>query len=273
MPEWPIHRFNFLERLIPRPTWCQPLRWALLCNVLLAWNGTTAANAEEVQLTTLDWPPYSGAIAQQGFLSVVLRQAYAHSGHTVQVQVYPWNRAVKAAMSGGNTVLGFYSASRAECSAAKGLTSDPIGYYQFGLAQRKGHRQQWQTAKDLQGKRMGVVEGYDNGPELTALMENKAVQVDVAMNDLANLRKVLAQRVDYASVDTQVFNYLQREHDLHGLELAKQLTTSRLPLYVCFNSGTRAQAMLQALNAGLKKVDINALAQAYVRANAAGKRP
>jgi polar amino acid transport system substrate-binding protein len=245
----------------------------LRCSVLLAWGISPPASAEELQLTTLDWPPYSGAIAQQGFLSVVLRQAYAHSGHTVQVQVYPWNRAVKTATSGGDTVLGFYSASRAECSAAKGITSDPIGYYQFGLAQRKGSGPQWQSTKDLAGKRMGVVEGYDNGPELTALMESKAVQVDVATNDLANLRKVLAQRVDYASVDTQVFNYLQREHALHGLELAKQTTTPRLPLYVCFNTSPRAQAMLQALNAGLKKVDINAVAQTYVRTNAAGKRP
>lgn len=262
-----------LEILILRPTWCQPLRWALLCCSLLAGSWSSPANAEEVQLTTLDWPPYSGAVTQQGFLSVVLRQAYAHSGHTVQVQVYPWNRAVKTAMGGGDTVLGFYSASRAECSAAKGTTSDPIGYFQFGLAQRKSSGPQWQNTKDLAGKRLGVVEGYDNGPELTALMESKALLVDVAINDLANLRKVLAQRVDYASVDTQVFNYLQREHGLHGLELARQFTTPRLPLYVCFNPGVRAQAMLQALNTGLKKVDINAVAQTYVRANAAGKRP
>ncbi len=245
----------------------------LRCGLLLAWGLGPVARAEELQLTTLDWPPYSGAIAQQGFLSVVLRQAYAHSGHTVQVQVYPWNRAVKTAMGGGDTVLGFYSASRAECNAAKGITSDPIGYYQFGLAQRKGSTPQWQSTKDLGGKRIGVVEGYDNGPELTALMESKAVQADVAMNDLANLRKVLAQRVDYASVDLQVFSYLQREDGLHGLELAKQPTTGRLPLYVCFNTSPRAQAMLQALNAGLKKVDIQAVAQSYVRASTAGKRP
>lgn len=241
--------------------------------MLLACCISAPTIAEELQLTTLDWPPYSGAIAQQGFLSVVLRQAYAHGGHTVQVQVYPWNRAVKTAMGGGDTVLGFYSASRAECNAAKGITSDPIGDYQFGLAQRKGHSPQWQSAKDLAGKRVGVVEGYDNGPELTVLMESKAVQVDVAMTDLANLRKVLAQRVDYASVDTQVFNYLQREHALDGLELARQPTTPHLPLYVCFNTSARAQTMLQALNAGLKKVDINAVAQAYVRASTAGKRP
>ena len=244
-----------------------------LAGLALVLGCTQPASAEKVELATLDWPPYSGAIAQQGFLSVVLRQALAHSGHTVHVQVYPWNRAVKTAMGGGNTMLGFYSASQLECSAAKGTTSDPIGYYQFGLAQRKGTSPQWQTAKDLEGKRVGVVEGYDNGPELTTLMENKTVQADVAINDLANLRKVLAQRVDYASVDLQVFNYLQREHELYGLELAKQPTTGRLPLYVCFNASPRAQTILQALNAGLKKVDIQAVAQTYVRATTAGKRP
>lgn len=243
-----------------------------LAGMALVLGCSQPAWAEKVELATLDWPPYSGAIAQQGFLSVVLRKALAHSGHTVQVQVYPWNRAVKTAMSGGNTVLGFYSASQLECSAAKGTTSDPIGYYQFGLAQRKGSPQ-WQTAKDLEGKRVGVVEGYDNGPELTALMENKIVQADVAINDLANLRKVLAQRVDYASVDLQVFNYLQREHELHSLELAKQPLSGRLPLYVCFNASPRAQAILQALNAGLKKVDIQTVAQTYVRATTASKRP
>lgn len=92
-------------------------------------------------------------------------------------------------------------------------------YYQFGLAQRKGGGPQWQSAKDLTSKRVGVLEGYDNGPEL-----------------------------------------------------AKQTTTPRLPLYMCFNTSPRAQAMLQALNAGLKKVDVNAVAQTYARASTAGKR-
>lgn len=272
MPESLLNTFTFVEILIHRLPRLHCMLRTVLAGMALVLGCSQAAWAEKVELATLDWPPYSGAIAEQGFLSVVLRQALAYSGHTLQVQVYPWNRAVKTAMGGSNTVLGFYSASRLECSAAKGTTSDPIGYFQFGLAQAKG-RPQWQTTQDLEGKRVGVVEGYDNGPELTTLMESKRVLADVAINDLANLRKVLAQRVDYASVDLLVFNYLQREHELHGLELAKQPVTGRLPLYVCFNASPRAQAMLQTLNTGLKKVDVQAVAQNYVRGITAGKRP
>ena len=37
--------------------------------------GLRPAAANEVALVTLAWPPYSGTLANQGFLSVVLREA------------------------------------------------------------------------------------------------------------------------------------------------------------------------------------------------------
>ena len=48
--------------------------------------------------------------------------------------------------------------------------------------------------------------------------ESLALAMFRVLTGLPN-RLLLAQRVDYASVDLQVFNYLQREHELHGLEL------------------------------------------------------
>jgi hypothetical protein len=71
--------------------------------------------------------------------------------------------------------------------------------------------------------------------------------------------------VDYAVTDTRVFEYLQKAHALSSLELAARPTTGKLPLYVCFNLTPSAEAMRLVLNEGLKKVNVEAIAQAYLR--------
>lgn len=228
--------------------------------------GLRPVAASEVALVTLDWPPYSGTLANQGFLSVVLRQAYAMQGHSVTVTVLPWLRAIKVAMSGSrNGPLGFYSASQQECTDAKGRTSDPIGYYQFFLAQRKGSQPAWRNWKDLHGTRLGVIEGYDNGPDIARLLSQSLVTVDVAPNDLSSLQKLAAKRVDYAVTDARVFEHLRRAHRLASLELSDRPVTGKLPLYVCFNLTPGADAMRLALNEGLKKINTEEIAQAYLR--------
>lgn len=133
------------------------------------------------------------------------------------------------------------------------------------LAQRKGSQPTWRHWKDLHGKRIGVIEGYDNGPDIARLVSQSLVKVDVAPNDLSSLQKLAAKRVDYAVTDARVFEYLQKAHALSSLELAARPTTGKLPLYVCFNLTPSAEAMRLVLNEGLKKVNVEAIAQAYLR--------
>ncbi|MDZ7890885.1 MAG: transporter substrate-binding domain-containing protein [Rhodoferax sp.] len=239
------------------------LRVALASLFVLAFR---PAAANEVNLVTLDWPPYSGAVPNQGFLSVVLREAYATQGHSVSVKVLPWLRAIKVTMSGArNSPLGFYSASQQECTDANGRTSDPIGYYQFYLAQRKGGQSTWRQWSDLHGKRIGVIEGYDNGPDIARLGSQSLIVLDAAPNDLSSLQKLAAKRVDYAVTDARVFEHLQKVHSLTSLELAARPVTGRLPLYVCFNRTPSAEAMRLVLNEGLKQVNVETIAQTYLR--------
>lgn len=239
----------------------------LLLTACLAWSlAGPAARAAEVPLVTLDWPPYSGAIAQQGFLSVIIREAYATQGHTLGVKVYPWRRAIRLAMEGSSGgPLGFYSASQVECADANGVLSEAIGSFQFGLAQRRGSQAPWRDWTDLHGKRIGVVDGYDNGPELGRLIESRRVTADVAPSDLFSLKKLAAGRVDYVSIDLQVFGHLQRTHKLQGLELTGKTTTPKLPLYVCFNGSANAQRMRLALNEGLQRINSRQIIQDYLR--------
>lgn len=229
--------------------------------------GAGAVWSADLPLVTLDWPPYSGHISQQGFLSVVIRQAYATQGHTVSVKVYPWRRAIKLAMEGrAYGPLGFYSASQSECAEANGVVSDAIGNFQFGLAQRKGSQAPWRDGTDLHGKRIGVVDGYDNGPEINSLIERGLVTADVAPSDLFSLKKLEAKRVDYVSIDQQVFEHLAAKHKLKSLEMSSRSTMPKLPLFVCFNRTSYADSMRLSLNEGLKRINIRKLAQDYLRA-------
>ncbi|WP_296510813.1 hypothetical protein [Rhodoferax sp.] len=201
-------------------------------------------------------------------MSVVLRQAYATQGHAVDIKVLPWRRAIKMAMEGSVAgPLGFYSASQLECAEAQGVLSDAIGSFQFGLAQRTGGLPPWRDWTDLHGRRIGIVEGYDNGPDITRLLEHGLLIPDQAPSDLFSLKKLEANRVDYVSIDQQVFEYLTRKHQLNGLQMAPRYTMPRLPLFVCFNRTARADAMRAVLNSGLKRVNVRKIAQDYLRSS------
>lgn len=224
-------------------------------------------SAAEVQLATLEWPPYSGSIPDQGFLSIIVREALRPSGDTVTVHVLPWRRAVNSAMRGQDGIQGFFSASPAECTQAQGVLSMPIGYYQFGLAQRVDSPVVWNTPNDLFGKVLGVVDGYDNGPLVSKLMESQAIRLETASSDSVNLRKLRAKRMDMASVDVQVFSFLKKQERLTDLELNKKVTTPRLPLHVCFNTDTESRKTMERLNRGLRGVRMDAIAKRYISEN------
>ena len=64
----------------------------------LSFMGLSAAKADTLMLTSLLWPPYSGEqLTEQGASIAVVRAALKVMGHELDVDFYPWSRAVKLA--------------------------------------------------------------------------------------------------------------------------------------------------------------------------------
>nr|WP_313906135.1 hypothetical protein [Shewanella algae] len=84
-------------------------RPALFVLLLLLYSGSPVARADTLQLSSLNWPPYTGQmLEQQGACVAVVKAALAAMGHDLKVNFYPWSRAVKLADMPGSPYLGYF---------------------------------------------------------------------------------------------------------------------------------------------------------------------
>ena len=221
------------------------------------------AQAHVVRLATLEWPPYVGSkLPEQGMSAAVVRAAYAALGYRVEIQFFPWSRAVEMAQDSPD-FIGYFPEYDADRLRRNYYLSDPAGNSLLGLAQRKDHPVGWSSIEDLSAYRVGIVQDYINTAEFDERVHRGLQPVDAAVSDALNLKKLAAGRFPLAIIDRRVFAYLLREDPaltaLSGeLEMNARLLDTK-NLYVCFRKNADGQQAVTLLNQGLKSIDINAV--------------
>ncbi|MCH1930560.1 transporter substrate-binding domain-containing protein [Shewanella sp. A25] len=235
-------------------------RWVLiLCCVVGCLQ--TQVWAETVKLSTLYWPPYSGQkLAQQGASIAVARAAFERMGHQLEVDFFPWSRAVKVASMPHSEYIGYLPEYFFETSAF--VFSKPIGRGPLGLIELKEHPISWNHIEDLNRYTLGVVKDYVNTVHLDAMIAKGLQTVETVNSDEQNIKKVAAGRIDGAVIDVHVFNYLLKQQDLKSLinrlQMNRQLLADK-QLYVAFNNTEEGRRWRDIFNQGLAQVDVEAL--------------
>lgn len=228
----------------------------------LWWGVALQASAADYKLSTLEWAPYTGAaLPGQGVVSATIVEALKASGQRVEVQFFPWSRAVRLVDS-DSAYVGFFPAYYSRERAARYLYSDPVGHSQVVFLERTDTPVKWTSYDDLQGQRIGVVRGFVNTEELDARIASKVLLAEESPDDRSNILKLVAGRIDLAVVDRQVYMHLVQT-DPQLARVAAQLQTNpkvleSKNLYVCFQRSARGAAAQRALNAGLRKLRIAA---------------
>lgn len=243
----------------------------LLVAALALLGAARPAGAETWEFTTLEWPPFSGNSAEGGAVGAVLSAAFGSQGDHVIWRVLPWKRAMAAGIGGAQGV-GFFPASPAECESAGGrLFARAVGHYQFTLAQRDIAPINWEEPADLAGLRIGVVDGYDNGALLNQLQAEGKITLAPSQNDLNNLRKLQAGRVDAAVVEISQFallgselNQKGRAAGLSSISLNPKPLMKLSHLHVCFNHTPAADRAIAALTAGMAAIDAYGVQTEYM---------
>lgn len=235
-----------------------------VCSIIL-WCLSALTHAETLTLTSLEWPPYSSAsMPQYGASVAVVSAALNAVGHHLEVEFYPWERAVYLARH-DTRYAGYFPEYFFDTDSL--LFSSSIGSGPLGFVERRDTPINWHELQELKPYVIGVVRGYVNTPELDNMIANGELKAEMVSNDLQNLGKVGLGRVSLAVMDRYVFQYLL-EHTPYLAPVKDKLQMNALllaekSLYVAFNDDPEGERWKTILNDGLQKIDVDKVIRDY----------
>ncbi|GGB35295.1 ABC transporter [Roseibium aquae] len=217
-----------------------------------------SAQAESLQLTTLEWPPYVMSDGS-GASSEAVIATFKKAGIEASVQVFPWNRAINLAEKDPNWIgvyPEYYSAADdVDNGGARCLYSASFGTSPVGFIQRADSPITWSTHDDLKAYTIGVVRGYTNEEQFDAMVAAGDISAEMADDDAQNILKVAGSRADAGVVDRLVFEHLAK-NDPEVAKVAGTLSfndtlLAEHSLHICFENSEAGKAARDKFNAAL----------------------
>lgn len=169
------------------------------------------SQADDVVMATVDWAPfYASDLPRGGFVTALAIEAFERAGYVASIDFIPWARAMRDVEQGYRDVLmgAYYSEERAETYHV----SESVYDVTIGLVARSAAGlTRYRSLRDLRDYRIGVARGWANSPEFdTADYLNKEVED----NQLLNIRKLYAGRIDMMVSSFAVFRYEAQSQSL-----------------------------------------------------------
>ncbi|WP_415235798.1 substrate-binding periplasmic protein [Sneathiella sp.] len=219
------------------------------------------AQADNLKLTSLDWPPYSGkGLEDNGSSAKTVKKLLAAAGHSVSFDFFPWNRAVAEGL-GNPEYVGYFpeyysTALDAEKSKdGKCLFSNSFGSSPVGFVQQSNAPVKWTSYDDLKKLNVGVVSGYVNEERFDAMVADGSLKVQKVTADVLNIRKIAKGRLDLAVIDSNVLNYLLKaDKSLTKLADKVEMNSKLLKehgLHICFPNTETGKSARASFNKAL----------------------
>lgn len=195
--------------------------------MLLFWAFLFPTNAQAIDklvVATGEWAPYlSEDLPHGGFATRICTAAFALAGIEVTYKYLPWKRSYLATQSMKyDATLGWHKTPEREKTF---LFSEPILSETTYFYYRKDAHLPTKTVADLKGKTVGVTLGYANTAILRPIVERHGGTIDIAPNDVSNLKKLVKGRIHLFPCSEIVFNSLAKTHlraeELELLERSK----------------------------------------------------
>lgn len=173
---------------------------AMLC--LLAPSATRAE--ERLRIAIGEWPPFiSASQPGNGVIIQLIDEAFASQGITVEYGFFPWKRAYEEVRRGrwqASAVWGKTAEREREC-----WFSDVVYRDEVVLFYNKARPLQWdgsleQAQSTLRGKRIGLPLGSAKSAVLIEAEHRGWVSYEIGGDELANLRKLAAGRIDAVDI-------------------------------------------------------------------------
>lgn len=200
--------------------------------------------ADNIVIATLDWPPYVERYLPHGGYAVqVIRAALASGGVAARFEFMPWSRAVAQLREGKVAAIApeYRTVEReVDCDFSAPFPGGTLVL--LGVA---GNERHWNDLRELAGLRIGVVRGYVHTDAFDAAT---FLRKEPANDELANIRKLLAGRIDAMAADRNVVRFLlRRDLPAQTASVAEfDPVLGERDLHVCFSRARPDHAALRA---------------------------
>lgn len=170
-------------------------RFFLAASVVL-FGAAAHANTETLRIATGDYAPYTEQSAPDGgIVNDFVQQVGQTAGFDIEFDYMPWMRGLELTRSGryDGASFWFYNEDR----EADFIHVGPVNVIRMVLFRRQDTElPDWTGINDLADVRLGAVPGYTYTPDFWAKAEDGRLTVETAQTDAANLRKLVAGRID-----------------------------------------------------------------------------
>ncbi|WP_300055445.1 ABC transporter substrate-binding protein [uncultured Roseobacter sp.] len=159
--------------------------------------------AETLRIATGEYAPYTDSSAPGGGAVNSTVQAIAEAaGFEAEFDYMPWMRALEMTRMGrfhASSYWGYQAAREEDFWHVGPVMQDPILLFHRADAPLPD----WERLPDLQGVTIGAVTGYTYSDDFWELADSGQITVETAQSDEANMRKLLAGRIDAFPMTSQ----------------------------------------------------------------------
>lgn len=248
-PEYAIKYFENMMRCVG----------ALGSVLVLLFGIVTMSQAEEViRLTNGEWPPFtSQKLKHDGVYSHIVSESFALEGVTVEYGFFPWKRSyiyVREGVWDGSVTWAPTPEKEKDV-----FFSTPVFLHTKVFFHLKSFPFAWNTINDLQKVQIGTTAEYTYGEEFDRAVKDGVIRVDSVTQDIQNLHKLFADRIQIFPTDIDVGYALLNANfssdkialvTYHGKPIQQTMTCA------IFTKATseKSQRLLKLFNRGLVKL-------------------
>ncbi len=252
-----------------------PAKKILLFLSLVIWFANISYAETTIILASGEWSPYQSSQLQQGgFVTQIIREAFALSDIKVEINYFPWSRSFKTAKDGewDGTFIWFDTIQRRE----EFYISDPIVNVTYVFFHLKSCSFDWHSINDLKGIRVGATKEYEfGGDEFKIAEQNKTINVIRSYSDSQNFSLLKKKRIQVFPCDYQVGYQLIQ--DIFSTQDALLFTHHKKPIksaqhhLLLSKKNTHAKEWITLFNNGLNKLKISGRYQQIIQDQTDGK--
>ncbi|MTV54473.1 transporter substrate-binding domain-containing protein [Massilia buxea] len=244
-------------------------RHAVAVAALCATGMAEAQTSRTIRVAGEEWPPFlARSLPDDGLTGSQLRAVLDRLGYTASIDYYPWRRAMELGMHDPR-YAGFMPVLRTPEREKFCHFSTTLGRTSYVLAYLRERPVRARSLADLRDTRIGTVSGYSYSADFDTMAATRALDVEEAVNDETNLRKLLFRRFPVIVIDSQVLRFLLAKDAFTQADRERIATSDGLfaerTMHLCFRRTTVGQVQQQAFDNAAREVDLNRLEKEYWR--------